>query len=334
MRKLIERLIGLRGLAAGIASAGFLAVALSGIAASADEGWLVDFEAAKQQAAKEGKSILMEFTGSDWCPPCIALKKKVLDTDQFKKRAPEKFVLLKLDNPNDKSKQTPAEIAQYRKLAADYKVSGVPTIILADDAGRPFAKNVGFGGQEPEAYVDNLERQLTNRAKRDDLLAQAAKAQGEEKAKLLDQAIAVVDAELAVSVYAAEVAEITKLDSENKAGLKGKFEGVVKAAEVRKAIGEIRRLGPTAEALAKMEELLTTLKPEGEALQEVLVGKGLITAQLGDKAAGKAILEQALAAAPNSRMARSLSQFLATQFNDGEESKDAPAKQEKAPAKP
>ena len=35
----------------------------------ADEGWLVDFEKAKVQAVKEGKPILMEFTGSDWCPP-------------------------------------------------------------------------------------------------------------------------------------------------------------------------------------------------------------------------------------------------------------------------
>lgn len=326
--------LGMRSAAAGLAFASVLAMALPSGSVSADEGWLVDFEAAKQQAAKEGKSILMEFTGSDWCPPCIALKKKVLDTDVFKTRAPEKFVLLKLDNPNDKSKQTPAEIAQYRKLAEEYRVSGVPTIILADDAGRPFAKNVGFGGQEPAAYVDNLEGQLANRGKRDELFAEAAKAQGEDRAKLLDQAIAVVDAELAVSRYAGEVAEITKLDGENKAGLKGKYEGVAKAAEVRKAISGIRRLGPTAEALAKFEEVLTTLKPEGEALQEVLVGKGLLTAQLGDRTAGKAILEQALAAAPNSRMARSLSAFLAERFKDLEEGKDAPAKTEKADPKP
>jgi thiol-disulfide isomerase/thioredoxin len=311
-----------------------LMIALPGVSAAADEGWLVDFEAAKQQAAKEGKSILMEFTGSDWCPPCIAFKKKVLDTDVFKTRAPEKFVLLKLDNPNDKSKQTPAEIAQYRKLAEDYRVSGVPTIILADDAGRPFAKNVGFGGQEPGAYVDNLEGQLANRTKRDELLAQAGKAQGADRAKLLDQAIAVVDAELAVSRYAAEVAEISKLDGENKAGLKAKYEGVAKAAEVRAAMAGIRRLGPTPEALAKVEEILATLKPEGEALQDLLIGKGLITAQLGDKVAAKAILQQALEAAPTSRMARSLSNFLAQQFKDVEDSKSPPAKAEKGTANP
>ena len=31
------------------------------------KGWTRNFEEAKELAAKEGKSILMEFTGSDWC---------------------------------------------------------------------------------------------------------------------------------------------------------------------------------------------------------------------------------------------------------------------------
>ena len=74
------------------------------------DGWLVDFEKAKAQAAKEGKSLLMEFTGSDWCPPCKSLAEKVLTKEVFKKEVPKDFVLLKLDNPRDKSKQTPEEI--------------------------------------------------------------------------------------------------------------------------------------------------------------------------------------------------------------------------------
>ena len=106
----------------------------------AEEGWLVDFNAAKEQAAKEGKEIFMEFTGSDWCPPCISFKKKVLDTEVFKTAAPEGYVLLKLDSPRDKSKQSPEESEQYKKLSAEYKITGVPTVILAaqDDPIIPF----------------------------------------------------------------------------------------------------------------------------------------------------------------------------------------------------
>ena len=90
------------------------AAILSLPAAQAAYGWLVDFEKAKAQAAKEEKSILMEFTGSDWCPPCKALHKNVLIKDVFKQEMPKHFILLKLDNPRDKSKQTPEEIAQYK----------------------------------------------------------------------------------------------------------------------------------------------------------------------------------------------------------------------------
>ena len=63
-----------------LAVAGFSTIAMG------EEGWLVDFAKAKAQSAKEGKPILMEFTGSDWCPPCKALHKNVLTSDIFRKQ--------------------------------------------------------------------------------------------------------------------------------------------------------------------------------------------------------------------------------------------------------
>ena len=114
------------------------------ISAVAEEGWLVDFAKAKAQSAKEGKPILMEFTGSDWCPPCKALHKNVLTSDVFKAQMPKRFILLKLDNPRDKSKQTPEEIAQYKKLSTEYKVRGVPTIVVADSKGKEQHRQVGY----------------------------------------------------------------------------------------------------------------------------------------------------------------------------------------------
>ena len=118
------------------------------LTAAADEGWLVDFAKAKAQSAKEGKPILMEFTGSDWCPPCKALHKNVLTSAIFKEQMPKKFILLKLDNPRDKSKQTPAEIAQYKKLSKEYKVRGVPSIIVADAKGNEQHRQVGYSSKQ------------------------------------------------------------------------------------------------------------------------------------------------------------------------------------------
>ena len=55
-----------RKAALAVGAAAILSLPLNSQAA---DGWLVDFEKAKAQAAKEGKSILKEFTGSDSCPP-------------------------------------------------------------------------------------------------------------------------------------------------------------------------------------------------------------------------------------------------------------------------
>ena len=105
---------------------------------------MVDFPKAKALSAKEGKPILMEFTGSDWCPPCKALHKNVLTSAVFKKQIPAKFILLKLDNRRDKTGQAPEEIAQYKKLSSEYKVRGVPTIIITDAKGKEQHRQVGY----------------------------------------------------------------------------------------------------------------------------------------------------------------------------------------------
>lgn len=130
------------------------------ISLQAGEGWLVDAEKAKAQAAKEGKAVLMDFTGSDWCPPCKQLKSKVLDTATFKDYAAKKLVLLELDFPNDKSKISKETQAQNAKLSKEYKITGYPTIVVLDKDGKELGRHVGYGGETPEAYIKKLDGYL------------------------------------------------------------------------------------------------------------------------------------------------------------------------------
>ncbi|HIF10015.1 MAG TPA: hypothetical protein EYQ81_09320, partial [Sneathiellales bacterium] len=102
------------------------------------------------------------------------------------------------------------EQAQYRKLSAQFKVTGVPTIILADDQGRPYHRQVGYSGDPPDKYVADLKQKSTILAKRNEFLAKADQAEGVERAKLLDQAIGLIDNELAMSTYIDTVEEIIK----------------------------------------------------------------------------------------------------------------------------
>ena len=249
---------------------------------------MVDFEKAKAQAAKEGKSILMEFTGSDWCPPCKALHKNVLIKDVFKTEMPKSFVLLKLDSPRDKSKQTPEEIEQYKVLSAKYGVKGVPTIFLADAKGRPYYETVGYSGDPADKYVANLKEQIATLAKRDAAFAKAEKASGAEKAKLLADGLSLVNDEMALKTYGDVVSQIIELDADNKAGLKAKFEGLKNSVGFKAELEAATRgsRDKPEETLAAIDKLIAEKEPTGEALQEAVFSKSAILFQT-DKAKAK-----------------------------------------------
>ena len=52
-------------------------------AMAAEATWLTDLAKAQAKAKEEKKLVLMDFTGSDWCPPCQALHKNVLTSKEF-----------------------------------------------------------------------------------------------------------------------------------------------------------------------------------------------------------------------------------------------------------
>ncbi len=285
--------------------------------AQADEGWVVDFEKAKAQAAKEGKSILMEFTGSDWCPPCKALHKNVLIKDVFKTEMPKSFVLLKLDSPRDKSKQTPEEIEQYKALSAKYGVKGVPTIFLADAKGRPYYETVGYSGDPADKYVANLKEQIATLAKRDAAFAKAEKASGAEKAKLLADGLSLVNDEMALKTYGDVVSQIIELDADNKAGLKAKFEGLKNSVGFKAELEAATRgsRDKPEETLAAIDKLIAEKEPTGEALQEAVFSKSAILFQT-DKAKAKELLLEAQKLAPESETGKRIDGILEQFFKD------------------
>ena len=73
-------------------------VALAGSAFAA-KGWQTDFEKAKQLAVKQGRPILVDFSGSDWCHWCIKLDKEVLSQKPFQEYAKQNLVLFLADFP-------------------------------------------------------------------------------------------------------------------------------------------------------------------------------------------------------------------------------------------
>ena len=130
---------------------------LIGASLFAGEGWLTNIDKGIGQAKDQKKLVLVEFTGSDWCPPCKALKKNVFNTDKFKGYAKENLVLVELDFPRDKSKITEKQLAYNREQSKKFGVSGYPTVLLFNAEGKELMKKVGFGrGVTVESYIKSI----------------------------------------------------------------------------------------------------------------------------------------------------------------------------------
>ena len=191
-------------------------------AAEGRENWISDFAAAKTQAADEGKDILMDFTGSDWCSWCIRLKDEVFRHTEFTEYATENFVLLELDFPRDKSRLSAETQAQNAELQIRFPIDGYPTILLTDAEGRPYART-GYQQGGPAKYVEHLEQLKAARKVRDTAFEAAQQLAGVERAKKLSEGLEAVPAQF-IATYESELAEIINLDDQNQGGLRQQYE--------------------------------------------------------------------------------------------------------------
>lgn len=122
--------------------------------ASSDDkkaAWLTSIEAGLEKAQAENKLVLVEFTGSDWCPPCMMMAKKVFGKKAFLDGVKKDYVIVKLDMPNSNKALKQAN----ELLMKTYEVEGVPTIILMDAEGAEFNR---FTASEHRTVKEFLER--------------------------------------------------------------------------------------------------------------------------------------------------------------------------------
>ncbi|HPD14441.1 MAG TPA: thioredoxin family protein [Planctomycetota bacterium] len=294
------------------ASLACVLAALTALPAFAGEeaAWTENAADAMAAAAKDGKDLLIDFTGSDWCGWCMRLDKEVFSQEAFTAAAPKSFVLLKLDFPRERplSEATKKQNAEWQ---AKFRISGYPTIVLADAAGRPYART-GYQEGGAEKYMQHLVALRKIRVQRDEALAKAQAAEGVEKAKLLDAALAPIDASLVMGNYEDVVAEIVKLDADNKAGLRNKY-GAMSALVRIEAAARGKDLDG---AIQLADDALKTYGDTGSAAQDILFVKSLCFYRKSDKAQAKALLEAALKAAPDGPKAEQIKMILERMFKD------------------
>jgi thioredoxin-related protein len=239
--------------------------------ASADELWTEDFAAAKTQAGKDKKDLLMDFTGSDWCSWCVKLKEEVFNKKEFKDEAPKQFVLVELDFPQQK--EQPENIKkQNAELNEKFAIEGFPTIVLADSLGRPYAKT-GYAPGGPVPYLKQLNELKAVREKRDAAFAKAEKAEGLEKAKALQEGLKEIDPGLVSVHYKTEVDQIISLDKDDTLGMKKGREVAEASQALQTKLEELHQENKFPEFSKTIDEFIATWKLEGSEKQRMLMQK-------------------------------------------------------------
>jgi len=120
--------------------------------------WLGNFETARTEAKQEHKLILINFSGSDWCGPCIRLRKEILESSAFETYATGHLVLVRADFPRQKKNQLSKDQVKLNEALADiYNKDGkFPYTLLVDENGKVLRSWDGFPDETPEQFVKQI----------------------------------------------------------------------------------------------------------------------------------------------------------------------------------
>jgi protein disulfide-isomerase len=124
--------------------------------------WLTDLPKAQAQAKAEGKSVLLFFHGSDWCPTCMEMQRQVFDSPEFAQYARRALVLVDVDFPEKKSQSDEVKRANLALKArfnfSDELGGGYPTLVLLNAAGGTLFQETGYAGGGPAEVLPKLLR--------------------------------------------------------------------------------------------------------------------------------------------------------------------------------
>jgi thioredoxin-related protein len=124
--------------------------------------WNTNLENAKAIAQKNHKCILLNFSGSDWCGPCIRLKKEIFETPVFQSMADTELILVNADFPRNKKNQLSAEQQKINDATADkYNAKGIfPYTLLLNADGKILGTWEGLPNETPEDFIQEIRNDI------------------------------------------------------------------------------------------------------------------------------------------------------------------------------
>jgi hypothetical protein len=102
--------------------------------------------------------ILLNFSGSDWCGPCIVTRRDYLESEVFTKMANDNLVLVNADFPRKRKNIGSTEVVKRNEaLAEQYNKQGAfPLTLLLNAEGKVLKTWNGKPEVSPEQWTAEI----------------------------------------------------------------------------------------------------------------------------------------------------------------------------------
>lgn len=122
--------------------------------------WQPDFEIAKQQARQRHQLVLLNFSGSDWCGPCMRMTKGILENEAFTAFSDSTLQLVNADFPRNKKNQLGKDVVKANEALADrYNKEGVfPYTVLLDADGNVLKSWSGLPQEDVSGFIQEIKQ--------------------------------------------------------------------------------------------------------------------------------------------------------------------------------
>ena len=122
------------------------------------QNWTTDFTTGKELSASQNKNIVLVFSGSDWCGPCIKLDKDIWSTQEFIEYSGEHLVMLKADFPRKKKNKLSKEQQAHNDMLAEKYHAKFPLVVVLNSEGEVLDSFGFIKNFSPQDYINRISK--------------------------------------------------------------------------------------------------------------------------------------------------------------------------------
>ena len=135
----------------------FLGIAFITSSGLCAQHWETNWKEASAKATKTNHNIVLVFSGSDWCAPCIKLDQNIWQSPEFQHYADTHWILLRADFPRKKGNKLSAEqTAENAKLAEKYNQNGYFPLVVILNCNGEVLGTTGYKNVSADDYIKIL----------------------------------------------------------------------------------------------------------------------------------------------------------------------------------